>query len=146
VTPPSSGGGNPSAPPTAVVVSAGAATSGVNITVPSGTAVLNARVLGVAPLSTSGASASNTGGIIQRGTQGSVLLFGKGLGASLTVSVLGPNDLSISNIQAIKSTTNIPGVQFTVSVNSAATPGARTVVLQDAQGNITTFTGGLEIQ
>jgi hypothetical protein len=54
--------------------------------------------------------------------------------------------LAISNIQTIKSTSGLPGVQFTVAVNSDATPGARTVVLQDAQGNVTTFTGGLEIQ
>lgn len=107
---------------------------------------MNAQVLGVAPVNSSGGSASNTGGVIQRGAQATVLLFGKGLGANLTVSVVGPKDLTISNLQAIKSTTGLPGVQFTVAVNSDATPGARTVVLADAQGNATTFTGGLEIQ
>jgi hypothetical protein len=107
---------------------------------------LNAQVLGVAPLNSSGGTASNTGGVIQRGTQAAVLLFGKGLSASLTISVLGPKDLTISNLQTIKSTTGLSGVQFTVAVNSDATPGARTVVLQDAEGNATTFTGGLEIQ
>jgi hypothetical protein len=129
-----------------VSVSAGAATSSINITVPSGTPTLNAQVLGVAPLNSSGGTAANTGGVVQRGTQATVLLFGKGLSASLTVSVLGPQDLTISNLQTIKSATGLPGVQFTVAVNSDATPGARTVVLQDTQGNATTFTGGLEIQ
>jgi hypothetical protein len=150
VTPPTTGGTGSSsaglAPPVPVSVSAGAPTSGISITVPSGTPALNAEVLGVTPLNSSGGSASNTGGVIQRGSQGAVLLFGKGLNANLTVSVFGPNDLSISNIRAIKSTTGTPGVQFTVTVNSDAIPCARTVVLQDSQGNVTTFTGGLEIQ
>ena len=148
VTPPSTGGtpGTSGSSPTSVSVSAGAPTNGVNITVPSGTPPLDAQVLGVAPLNSSGGTASNTGGVIQRGTQATVLLFGKGLGANLTVSVFGPADLTISNLQSIKSTTGLAGVQFTVAVNSDATPGARTVVLQDSQGNATTFTGGLEIQ
>ena len=149
MTPPS-GGGTSGNPPgtgaTAITVAAGSTTSGVNISVPSGTPTLNAQVLGVAAVNSSGGSASNTGGVVQRGTQANVLLFGKGLSASLTISVLGPNDLAISNIQTIKSTSGLSGVEFTVAVNSDATPGARTVVLQDAQGHITTFTGGLEIQ
>lgn len=150
MTPPSSGGGTAGSPPgtaaTAVTVAAGSTTTGVNISVPSGAPPLNAQVLGVEPVNSSGGSASNTGGIVQRGTQASVLLFGKGLSANLTISVLGPNDIAISNIQTIKSTSGLSGVEFTVAVNSDATPGARTVVLQDAQGNITTFTGGLEIR
>lgn len=150
MTPPSGGGtsggtGNSSGA-TAVAVSAGGATSGVDINVTSGTPTLNAQVLGVSAASSSGGSASNTGGVVQRGTQSDVLLFGKGLGSSLTISILGPNDVSISNIRSIKSTSGLSGVQFTVDVNSNATPGARTVLLQDTQGNMTTFTGGLEIQ
>ena len=152
VTPPSSGGmpsNGPSgslASPVAVSVSAGAVASGADIKVPSGTPTLNAEVLGVTAVNTSGGSASNTGGVVQRGSTASVLLFGKGLDGNLTVSIFGPNDLTISNIQSIKSTTGTPGIQFDISVNSNATPGARTVVLQDVSGNVTTFAGGLEIQ
>ena len=152
VTPPSSGGTPSNGPsgslpsPVAVTVSAGSTTSGIGITVPTGTPPLNAEVLGVTPVHTSGGSVSNTGGVVQLGSIASVLLFGKGLDGNLTVSVFGPNDLTISNIQGIKSTTGTPGVQFDISVNSNATPGARTVVLHDASGNVTTFTGGLEIQ
>ncbi len=153
VTPPTGNGGGSSsgsttalAPPNAVVVNAGATASGIDITVPSGTPPLNAQVLGVAPVNTSGGSASNTGGVIQRGTSGDVLLFGKGLNGGLTVSILGPKDITIGNVQSIKSTSGLPGIEFTVDVDSGATPGARTVVLQDTNGNVTTFTGGLEIQ
>jgi hypothetical protein len=150
VTPPTGGGtsggtGN-STGATAVAVNAGSATTGVVISVTSGTPTLNAQVLGVASVSSSGGSASNTGGVVQRGAQSDVLLFGKGLGSDLTISVLGPNDVSITNIRSIKSTSGLSGVQFTVDVNSNAAPGARTVLLQDAQGHMTTFTGGLEIQ
>lgn len=150
VTPPSTGGTGGSTSsgggPATVAVAAGTATSGTDIGVASGTPPLNAQVLGVSALNSGGGSASNTGGVIQRGTQANVLLFGKGLNGSLKISVLGPTDISISNPQTIKSTTGLSGVQFTVAVNTDATPGARTVLLEDAQGNITTFTGGLEIQ
>ena len=103
-------------------------------------------MLGVAAVNTSGGSASNTGGVIQRGTSGDVLLFGKGLNGDLTVSIFGPKDVTISNVRSIKSTSGLSGIEFTVDVDSGATPGARTVVLQDTNGNVTTFTGGLEIQ
>lgn len=145
--PPSTNPGNTSlSAPNAVAVSAGASVSSIDITVPSVTPPLNAQVLGVQPIGSSGGSAANTGGVVKRGSQASVLLFGKGLNGNLTVSIFGPPDLTVSNVVAIKSTTGLPGVQFQVDVNADATPGARTVVLQDSSGNVTTFTGGLEIQ
>ncbi len=132
--------------PTVVSVAGAADTPGTDISVPATTPGLNALVLGVVPPNSSGGSAANTGGTIQRGSAGTVLMFGPGLSGNLTVSVFGPQDLTISNVVGIKATDGTPGVQFDVNVSSGATPGARTVVLQDASGNVTTFTGGLEIQ
>jgi len=63
------------------------------------------------------------------------------------VTVSGPSDITVSNPVSIQSTDKppIPGIQFTAAIASNADLGARTVRLQDASGNITTFTGGLEI-
>jgi hypothetical protein len=63
----------------------------------------------------------------------------------MSVSVSGPADISVSNIQDIMSTTNVPGVSFTATVDANAALGARTVVLQATNNDITTFAGGLEV-
>lgn len=146
-TPPTSGGA-PSASvgtPAVVQVGAGQAASGVNISVPapSGTQP-NAQDLGVANL-TGGASAFNTGDMIHRGATMRVVMFGPGLTGDMQVTVLGPNDIQISNVQAITATDQTPGISFTVAVAGNAALGGRTVVLQSTSGNMTAFTGGLEV-
>ena len=40
---------------------------------------------------------------------------------------------------------NTPGIEFTLTLNSDAALGDRTVILIDGQNNVTTFTGGLEV-
>ncbi len=145
---PTGGSGGASGGPSSasiVQVSAAQNAAGVNISVPApaGTPP-NAEDLGVAPLS-GAASAFNTGDIIHRGSSMRVVLFGPGLSGSMTVSILGPNDIQISNVAATSATDNTPGVSFTATVASNAALGARTVVLQASNGNVTTFTGGLEV-
>ena len=144
-TPPTSGGTSSVGTPAVVQVSAGQASSGVNISVPapSGTQP-NALDLGVASL-TGPASAFNTGDMIHRGATMRVVMFGPGFTGDMQVTVLGPNDIQISNVQAITATDNTPGVSFTVAVAGNAALGGRTVVLQSTGGNITAFTGGLEV-
>lgn len=133
-------GGNVPAP-TVVTVSAGQTASGVDITVasPASNPTPNAESLGT------GTSASNTGTTISQGSTATVILFGPGLSGNMTISISGPNDITISNAQTIMSTTNVPGIQFTAAVASNAALGARTVVLQDSNNDITTFSGGLEV-
>jgi hypothetical protein len=63
----------------------------------------------------------------------------------MTVSLSGPADIAISNVQSIMSTTNVPGISFSAAVSSSAALGARTVILQAANNDITTFAGGLEV-
>jgi hypothetical protein len=75
-----------------------------------------------------------------------VLLFGPGLSSNMQVSITGPNDITISGIQSIQATDGTPGVAFNAAVASTAAVGARTVILQDANNDITTFAGGLEVQ
>jgi hypothetical protein len=106
---------------------------------------LNAQDLGVNDVNASQASAFNTGGSVARGTSALVLVFGKGLTGTLTVAISGPQDISITNIQGVTATDNTPGIAFVINVGSGAAVGARTVILSDAQGNATTFTGGLEV-
>jgi hypothetical protein len=145
-----SGSGGSTAPttPTAVSVSANQTTSGVDIAVvaPTGTNP-NAIALGTVAAGASGGSASNTGGSIARGSTMTVLMFGAGLSASMTVGISGPNDLTISNQTSIQSTGTppIPGIAFTLAATPSASLGARTVILQDTSNNVTTFTGGLQV-
>jgi hypothetical protein len=82
---------------------------------------------------------------VVRGNQAHVLLFGTGLNGNLKVILSGPNDISISNLQTIKSTSGSSGIEFDVTVPASAAPGARTVFLEDSKGNVTAFAGGLEI-
>ncbi len=145
---PGSGNGGTGAitTPAIVGVNGGAMTSGVDITVPSdSSATLNAQALGTAAVTDTGGSASNTGGTVTRGTQAHVLIFGTGLNGNLSVTISGPSDISVSNIVGIQSTKGTPGIEFDVTVPASAAPGARTVFLQDSDGNVTTFTGGLEV-
>ena len=129
-----------------VTVAAGLNAIGTDIAVaaPSASPAPNAEDLGVASMSGAG-SAYNTGDVIHRGQTARVLLFGPGLNADMKVTIRGPSDITVSNVTSIKSTNNTSGIAFTASVSSAAALGARTVVLQNTQGDITTFTGGLEV-
>jgi hypothetical protein len=94
---------------------------------------------------TGSASAFNTGDVIHRGTTMRVVMFGAGLAGDMQVTILGPNDIQISNVTGITATDNTPGISFTAAVAGNAALGARTVVLQTTSGNITAFTGGLEV-
>ena len=143
-TPPPSVG--PVNPPTVITLGAGQSISGNDITVSapvSGTAP-NAQALGAT--TDSAGSADNTGTIVTRGSVVTVLLFGPGLSGNMLVSISGPSDIGISQIQSIQSRTGTPGVAFRATVAGNAALGARTVVLQSPNGDITTFTGGLEVQ
>jgi hypothetical protein len=139
------GGGAISAP---IVVNVASAqpVSGVDIAVNSATSspTPNANSIGVAQ-TLSGASASNTGTTISQGTTMFVLLFGQGLSGNVQVMLSGPADITVSNIQSIMATDGTPGVAFQAAVASNAALGGRTVVLQDSNDDISTFTGSLEV-
>ena len=90
-------------------------------------------------------SADNTGAQIKQGQTGTVLVFGPGLSGNMQISISGPGDISVSNLQTVKATDGTPGVAFSVSVAPGAALGARTVILEDGKQDITTFTGGLEV-
>lgn len=142
---PAPGSTAPVTSPVIVQVASGATVSGIGIVVPAPAAspAPNAQVLGVT--TGTGGSAFNTGQTISRGANATVLLFGPGLNANMTVSIGGPSDIQVSNVRSITSTTGTPGVAFNVAVNGNAAAGARTVFLQNSQGDITAFTGGLEV-
>ena len=142
---PNLGGGTVSKPQ-AVIVGSGQNVSGIDVSVvsPASNPPPNATVLGVAGLTGTG-QAFNTGGTISRGSTMRVLLFGPGLDGSMQVTITGPSDITTSNIQTIKATDGTAGVSFVATVNSGAALGCRTVVLQATNGDITTFSGGLEV-
>ncbi|MBA3916756.1 MAG: hypothetical protein H0X25_23505 [Acidobacteriales bacterium] len=127
--------------PSIVTVSAGQTTSGTNIAVPSpaSSPAPNAENLGV------GNSATNTEVQVTQGSTNSVLLFGPGLSGNMTVSITGPGDVSVSNVQGITATDGTPGISFTAAVSSSAALGGRTVLLQNTSNDITAYSGGLEV-
>jgi hypothetical protein len=63
----------------------------------------------------------------------------------MQVTIAGPHDITVTNMQSIQATDNTPGVAFTAAVSANAALGARTVYLKDTNGDITSFTGGLEV-
>jgi hypothetical protein len=147
--PPTSTGSPPSSPPSTanpVSVAAGQTVSGITIAVvaPQASPAPNAQDLGVAALSGTG-SAYNTGDVIHLGATARVLLFGPGLDGSMQVSIVGPPGISVAGVAPITSTDKTPGVSFLATVAPNAALGARTVSLKNSQGDITTFTGGLEV-
>ncbi len=139
-------GGGSVAKPLQVTVAGGQTASGINISLvtPATSPPPNAIVLGVAALSGAG-QAFNTGATISQGRTQRVLLFGPGLSGSMQVFITGPDDITISSVQSIKATDNTPGVSFTAAVAPSAALGCRTVILQAANGDVTTFTSGLEV-
>ena len=130
--------------PNVISVSAGATTSGIDITVasPVSNPAINALNLGT----TAAGFASNTGVAVPRGGTQGIILFGPGINGDLTVTLSGPADITVSNSRTIKSTNGTSGIAFDVNIPANAAPGARTVFLRSSNNDITAFTGGLEIQ
>ncbi len=139
------GGGGGGNSPTPVTVAAGATTSGVNISVvsPVSTPTPNAKFLGV---NLGFGVAALTGDTVSR-AQGSatVTMYGPGLSSTMSVTISGPADITVGSLVGITASDGTPGVQFPITLTGATALGARTVVMQDANGDITTFTGGLEV-
>ena len=131
---------------TPVNVAPGQSLRGIDVIVtpPASKTATNAEDLGVNTVGGQG-MASNTGGSIHRGTTMRIVLFGPGLNRDMKVTVAGPADVTISNIQGIEATDNTPGIAFIASVSRTASLGARTVLLRNPNGDVTSFTGGLEV-
>jgi hypothetical protein len=139
--PPSSTGS-----PTTISLAPGQNVTAANITVTPLVSATppNAQDLGVNPVSGLG-MAVNTGGAIHRGSTMRILLFGPGLTGDMKVSIAGPQDINVGALQPVQATDNTPGVAFVATVAGNAAPGARTVYLKAANGDVTSFTGGLEV-
>jgi hypothetical protein len=134
------------AAPNVVTVAAGQTTSGTDVSVAcqASNPTPNAEDIGVGT-SVNTATASNSGAQIAQGTTMTVILFGPGLSGNMTVTISGPNDITVSNPTTIKATDNTPGIAFTAVVSPTAALGGRTVFLQDSNNDVTAFTGGLEV-
>jgi hypothetical protein len=132
--------------PIVISVAGGQNVAGVDITVvgPASSSAPNAEVLGVSQPTEAG-TANSTGAVIRRGTTRRVLLFGRNLSSATDVTITGPQDITIANVQAITSTTDLPGISFEATVATDAALGARSVILRAPNNDVTTFTGGLEV-
>ncbi len=145
-TPPPTSGSFPVGSPQVVTLAEGQTLTSMDIAVaaPVASTPPNAQNLGVNEV-TGSATASNTGGSVSRGATKRVLIFGAGLTGDMQVLISGPADITVSNVVGTKATDGTPGIAFNISVLSSAALGARTVMLQSPGGDITTFTGGLEV-
>jgi hypothetical protein len=90
--------------------------------------------------------AALTGDVVSR-SQGTVTvtMYGPGLSATMSVTISGPADITIGPLTAITASDGTPGIQFPITLTGVTALGARTVVLQDTNDDITTFSGGLEV-
>ena len=132
--------------PNVVTVASGQTTASTDITVAcqASSPTANAEDIGVGT-SVNTTTASNSGAQIAQGTTMTVILFGPGLSGNMTVTISGPNDITVSNPTTIKATDNTPGIAFTAVVSPTAALGARTVLLKDSNNDVTAFSGGLEV-
>jgi hypothetical protein len=138
------GGGGTGAvnPPAVVSVSAGQTTPGVNIIVPTpaSSPAPNATLVGA-----NGSQAFSSGDVLHRNSAATVIVAGTGLNTSMKASFSGPADIAIGPLRSITFMNNSKGISFTATVPSNAALGARTLILQDVNNDITTFAGGLEV-
>ena len=135
-------GGGAVNPPVVVSVSASQTVSGINITVPApaSSPTPNATLVGA-----DGTHAFSSGDVLHQNSSATVIVAGTGLNTSMKASLSGPADITIGPLQSIKFTNNSTGISFTAAVAPNAALGARTLILQDAKNDITTFSGGLEV-
>jgi hypothetical protein len=102
--------------------------------------------LGTANVGASSITAQDTGSQVHRGDTKIVIVFGPALSGMTNVSISGqPNDFVISTPMSRTATDGTPGVEFQITVTPSAAFGARSVVLRNANGDTTVFTGGLEV-
>jgi hypothetical protein len=135
-------GGGPVTAATPITLAANQTTTGVDIAVVSPASSPTPNVIA---LGTDGQSAFSTGGTVNRGGTATIIAFGAGLSSSMQISISGPNDITMGTVTSVTATDGTPGVAFPITVGSSAALGARTLVMQDTNNNITTFTGGLEV-
>jgi hypothetical protein len=139
------GGGGAPGSPSLVTVAARVTASGINISVvsPQSNPTPNAKFLGV---NFAQGGATVTGDTVSRG-QGTatVTMYGPGLTSGMKVSITGPADIMVGSLTAITAQDGTPGVQFAITLTNSTALGARTVVMQDAKNDVTTFSGGLEV-
>jgi hypothetical protein len=128
------------------VIVAGADVSGIdiNVVVPATSPSINAELLGVSDLGEPG-TATSTGATVRRGENKRVIIFGRGLNGTLRVTIEGPEDIAVSNIRAIRSVDDQPGVAFDIAVAAGAALGGRSVILRAPNDDVAVFTGGLEV-
>ncbi len=136
------GGGAVLAPVPVAVLANQTTVADIAVVAPVSSTPPNVQAVGV----DSNGFAFATGGTANQGeTAGVVTLFGPGITSDMTASFSGPPDITVTNITPVTATDGTPGLQFDIAVASTAALGARTLILQNSNNDITTFAGGIEI-
>lgn len=82
---------------------------------------------------------------MHQNSSATVIIAGTGLNTTMKASFSGPADITIGPLQSVTFTNNSKGLSFTATMPANAALGARTLVLQDTNNDISTFAGGLEV-
>lgn len=129
-----------------ITVAPAQTTGGVDITVGSAASATPPNVINLGANNICPASeACNTGDIVHRGSTAMLLMFGPGLTGDMQVSLDGPKDVTFGPLNPTTSTTGTSGLRISITVSPTAALGPRTLILRAPNGDITTFTGGLEV-
>ena len=127
---------------TVITVSPGARTLGADVVVAPAAGTENAIALGTL----ADGFAANTGVVVHLASTNTIVLFGPGLSGGMSMSISGPQDIGISNVRSIQAKDGTQGLAFDAVIGTTSAVGARTVYLKANNNDITTFTGGLEVQ
>jgi hypothetical protein len=147
------GGSSPVGSPAIVNVSSGATAGGVDINVPAPVAspAPNATLLGAAIVPSGGGSVSisltNGSTNVNQGSSIIVAVAGDGISSNMTATISGPPDISVdtTSFKGITLQNGQKGVTFQATVSPSAVLGARTILLEDPQQDLTAFAGGLQV-
>ncbi|MGA2989104.1 MAG: hypothetical protein ABSD88_01420 [Candidatus Korobacteraceae bacterium] len=131
------------ATPTPVQVEANQSTIAVDIQVPAAVSPINVTAVALTAPNTGSTYLQSTGVGASQGKQYWLWLAGTGITPSLTLSISGPGDIAVSGpAMGMQGAT---GAIYPITVSASAEPDARTIILKDASGNVTTLAGGLEV-
>lgn len=147
------GGGGAVGPAVVVNVSSGMTAGGVDVQVPSPAAspAPNATLFGATTVPSGGGSVdislTNGSANVHQGSSIIVAVAGDGVSANMTVTISGPQDITVdkTTLKDITLKNGQKGLTFQASVAPSAALGARTVLLENAQHDMTAFAGGLQV-
>jgi hypothetical protein len=131
------------AAPTPVTVAANQNTIAVDIQVPAVASTINVTGVAITAPLVNQTYARSAGVGVRQGNQYWLWIIGSGITPSLTLSFSGPADITVGG--PVLATQGCLGAIYPITVSAGAALGARSIILQDANSNLATLAGALEV-